>query len=127
MGCGSGGMYERLRGRADALIRKYGKARTVIHNDIGVYDPVQGRNVTKETRFSVHIVTFPYEIRFINNTTIRETDLWGMFSAVELPITPQPGDKLDMGEEGGIFTFGPVRPLSPGGVPVYYECHLNCG
>ena len=109
------------------MIRKYGKLRAVIHNDIGVYDATLGRNVNKETRFKIHIVTFPYEIRFINNTTIRETDLWGLFSAVELPVVPQPGDKLDMGEEGGIFTFNQVRPLSPGGVPIYYEAHLNCG
>lgn len=120
-------LYERLRGRADALIRKYGKLRSVTHTEVGVYNADTGQSETKTTTFKVHIVTFPYEIRFVNNTTVRETDLWGLFSAIQLPIVPQPGDKLDMGSEGGIFTFGSVRPLSPGGVPIYYECHLNCG
>lgn len=139
------GLYLRLQGRADALIRKYGAMRTVTRwsgtpqrraSDM-VYDPssgtmkpVSGQPATIDTQFQVPIVTFPYEIRFVNDTTIKRTDLWGLFSAIAsngkpLPDIPQPGDKLDM--NGVEFTFGMVRPLDPGGVPVYYEVHLTQG
>jgi hypothetical protein len=119
------GLYQRLQGRADALIRKYGKRRTVTHTTVGAYNPETGRNESSEQDFQVSIVIFPYEIKFINNTTIKNTDLWGLFSAVQLPLVPQPGDKLDV--DGVTFTFGPVRPMSPGGVNVYYEAHLTQG
>jgi hypothetical protein len=122
------GIYTRLRGRADALIRKYGKVRTFTHTEVGKYNADTGKNdVTKTSTHQIHIVTFPYEIRFVNNTTVRENDIWGLFSAVELGVVPRPGDKMDMGNEGGIFTFGTVKPLSPGGIAIYYECHLSQG
>jgi hypothetical protein len=136
------GLYTRLQGRADALIRKYGVQRTVTRYSgtpsgpgaapATQYDPASGNvevagttTPTVGAQFKVYMVTFPYEIRFVNDTTIKRTDLWGMFPAIELPDIPQPGDKLDM--NGVQFTFGMVRPLQPGGVNIYYECHLTQG
>jgi hypothetical protein len=139
------GLYTRLQGRADFLIRKYGKLRTVTRGSgtsslnrptdavaQSSYDPATG-NITAPlpnsppltAQFQVFMVTFPYEIRFVNNTTIKLTDIWGMFPALELPDIPQSGDKLDM--DGVQYTFGVVKPLSPGGVSLFYECHLSQG
>jgi len=114
-----------LQGRADSLIRKYGVTRTVTHTVSGSYDPVAGKTTASTQTFQVPMVTFPYEIRFINNTTIKLTDLWGLFSAVALTAVPQPGDKVVV--DGVTFTFGAVKPMNPGGVAIYYEVHLTQG
>jgi hypothetical protein len=107
------------------MLRKYGKLRTVVHTEVGAYDATTGKNAVTQTTFQVPMVTFPYEIKFINNTTIKMTDLWGLFSAQALTVVPQPGDKLTI--DGVVFTFERVQPMSPGGVAVYYECHLSQG
>jgi hypothetical protein len=119
------GLYQRLQGRADTLIRKYGVVRTVTHTVSGTYNPTSGQTTATTQTFQVPMVTFPYDIKFINNTTIKLTDLWGLFSAVELTSVPQPGDKVVV--DGVTFTFGNVKPMNPGGVAIYYEVHLTQG
>jgi hypothetical protein len=119
------GFYERMQGRADALLRKYGKARAVTRIVHGALNTATGMAAETPTTATVYVATFPYEQNFVNGKTIRAGDLWGFFSAKGLAFVPQPGDTAVV--DGKTYTFGPVKPLQPAGVAVLYECHLTEG
>lgn len=123
---GSSGFYIRLQQTADRLIKKYGAQQTVRHEQQGPYDPGQGQSAVTEITYQIAMVTYPYEQRFINETTIRSTDLWGYFTAKGITTVPQQGDKLDH-TDGNTYSFLVVKPLNPGGVVLEYECQLRKG
>lgn len=119
--------YTSLQGTADSLIRQFGSLMIVTHQAQGTYNASSGQKTVTKTNYNVPIVTFPYEMRLINGTTIKDGDLWGYFSAVGLSGVPQVGDKLAH-KDGFTYTFGRVKPLNPDGATVLlYECHLTRG
>jgi hypothetical protein len=115
-------VYTRAVATAARLITKYGQPVTLTHKTPGAYDPATGTATeTTATQLTTGAV-FNWASGVIDGTLIRTTDRQLYMPAVT--TAPELGDTVTIGAI--VYTLvEPLKPLSPGGVVVFYECNIR--
>lgn len=109
--------YGRLRQVADSKIARFGQEAVLSRpTSTGpAHNPVEGEPDT----YSVRIVVETYRQNEIDGTRVLRSDLKVMMSKGALAIEPETTDQLLIG--GQAHAIVDVRPVSPGGVVLYFE------
>lgn len=118
------GFYARMQATANKLLKGKGQAVTITHTTQGSYDPATGAITNTSSTQSGYGATFEYSTQAVDGTLIVAGDKKLLLSALNAAGTiltaPSIGDTLSI---GGTITS--VKPLSPAGTTVLYECNLG--
>jgi hypothetical protein len=112
--------YARPRATAARLIERYGQAgviRRATRSGGNPKDPRTG--TTTSADHAVRLVELDYDNSEVDGTVIRRTDRKMMVSTQGLTIEPTTSDQIVIA--GKTFAIVGVKPLSPGGVALYFE------
>lgn len=112
--------YARTKASADRLIAKFGQLGAIRRAGEGsgpTYDPTPGADVDHPCRF----VVLDYENSEVDGTRVLATDKKVLLAVGDLAITPKTSDLLVDGPGSSYRIIPPLKPLSPGGVVLFYE------
>lgn len=115
--------YTNLQKTAQRLIGSFGQDVTYTDSVKGTYDPVTNTLISQKQEYVVKGVRMNYALSNIDGESVKQGDIRLLLEALDLPITPKPGDKISMSEE----TWEVISLLStqPGDTVVYYELQLR--
>ncbi len=107
--------YSQMLATADRLINQFGQTGTIQKFD------ASGKLTTS---YSCTFVQLEYGNRDRDGDLIRINDRKIIMSAVGVPSAPTPEDRHVMAD-GTVAQIVTVRPLSPSGLPLFYELQVR--
>lgn len=103
------------------LIERFGRSGTVRRTTPGA-GPAHDPGTPVVTNYPCSFAVAEFSLSDRDGTHIRAGDKKVYLAAKGLTVEPAATDQIVAGSE--IYTIAEVRPLSPAGIPVYYE--LTC-
>lgn len=121
--------YNRLASTAKKLLKDKGQAVTITTVTPGTYDPTKGTVTNPTTTQYGYGAVMSWDVRNIDGSLILATDkrlLLSSYNAEGGPlIAPKLGDTVTDAEGKIYAVVQPLKPLSPAGMAVLFECNLR--
>lgn len=112
--------YAATASTATRLLTRFGAAATLKRQVAGAYDPETGSDTVTETSLATTAVVFAYDQKYIDGTLVLHGDQRGYLAPA---VVPKQGDLLTW--QGVDLSVVAVKPVSPAGTPVLFECQLR--
>jgi hypothetical protein len=112
--------YDNTAATALRLLQRFGAAATLKRQSAGDYNPSTGTDTVTVTTLATTACVFAYPQSYIDGTLIQQGDQRAYLSNEQ---APKQGDALTW--QATDYTLVNVKPVSPAGVPVIYECQLR--
>lgn len=105
---------------AARLLTRFGAAATLKRTSAGTYDPATGTDTVTETSLPTTAAVFAFDQKYIDGTLVLQGDQRAYCAPA---VEPKQGDKLTW--QGADYTVVAVKPVSPAGIPVLFECQIR--
>lgn len=119
--------YARLQATANKLLKGKGQAVTITSQAVGDYDTTTGTASVTTTNQTGWGAVFEYTNKNIDGTLILAGDKQLLLSAINsdgtLLTAPQVNDTVTIG--GQVSTIKQVKPLSPAGTALLFDCNIR--
>lgn len=112
--------YPATAAAATRLLTKFGAAATLKRQSGTTYDPGTGTTVPTYADLATTAAVFAYKQGYIDGTLIRQGDQQAFCAPA---VEPVQGDRFAW--HGKTFEVVSVKPVSPAGVAVLYECQIR--
>ena len=112
--------YVKTAATASRLLTRFGAACTLKRQTSGAYDTSTALAVVTETSLAAVACVFDYAQSYIDGTLILAGDKQAFMASSPVP---KQGDRFTWAAID--YTVQQVKPISPAGVPVLYECQVR--
>ena len=120
--------YARLQNTAQKLLKGKGQSITLTKVTAGTYNPATGAMTgTTTSTQTAYGAVFDYGTKQIDGTLIKAGDKQLLLSAFKTDgaalTAPSLNDTVTIG--GVVYTITQIKPMSPAGTVVMYDCNLR--
>lgn len=112
--------YAATAATAARLLQRFGAACTLKRQSAAAYDADTASAAVTETSLATYAAVFDYPQRYIDGTLIKQGDKQAFLSPDQVPAA---GDRFAW--QSVNYTVVAVKPVSPAGTPVLYECQVR--
>lgn len=119
--------YERMQQTANKMLKGKGQSLTLTRQTAGAYNTSLGAATVTTTTQAAYGAVFEYGYENIDGTLIKAGDKQLLLSALNTSgaslTAPALNDTVTIG--GVVYTITQIKPMSPAGTVVMYDCNLR--
>jgi hypothetical protein len=119
--------YAKMQATANRLLKGKGQSITLSRQTAGAYDPATGTAAVTVTTQTAYGAMFEYGDKNIDGVLIKEGDKQLLLSAINSAgtalVAPALNDTVTINTV--VYTVVRIKPLSPAGTTVLFDCNIR--